>query len=77
MLASNDAVVSPLADGAFRWPDTAEGRLQVAAQHPTYEYKFNHAIPGQLAAIHSMELSFVFGFFPKGGNLAGAHTDAA
>jgi para-nitrobenzyl esterase len=64
------------ADGTFRCPATAEGRWHVAAQHPTYEYEFNHAVPGQTAAIHSTDLSFVFGFYPKDGNLAGAYTDA-
>jgi para-nitrobenzyl esterase len=64
------------ADATFRCPATAEGRWHTAARHPAYEYEFNHAVPGQAAAIHSTDLSFVFGFYPKAGNLAGAYTDA-
>ena len=65
-----------LADAQFRCPATTEGRWHSAANHPVYEYEFDHATPGQEAggAVHSSELSYVFGFYPKEGNLAGAYT---
>ncbi|MGA9668520.1 MAG: carboxylesterase family protein [Terracidiphilus sp.] len=63
------------ADTMFRCPATAEGRWHESAHHPTYEYEFDHAVPGQPAAIHSTDLSYVFGFYPKVGNLAGAYSD--
>jgi para-nitrobenzyl esterase len=63
------------ADVTFRCPATAEGRWHTAAHHATYEYEFDHAVPGQPAAIHSSDLGFVFGFYPKTGNLAGRYAD--
>jgi para-nitrobenzyl esterase len=63
------------ADYGFRCPSTTEGRWHTAARHPTYQYEFNHPVPGQPLAIHSTELSFVMGFYPKEGNLAGKYTD--
>jgi para-nitrobenzyl esterase len=63
------------ADATFRCPATAEARLHTAAHHVAYEYEFNHAVPGQPAAIHSTDLGFVFGFYPKTGNLAGSYAD--
>ena len=44
-----------------------------AAHHPTFEYEFDHAIPGQEAqgALHSAELPYVFGSFPTSGNISG------
>ena len=44
-----------------------------AAHYPTYEYQFDHAILGQEAqgAVHSSDLPYVFGYFPKSGNIAG------
>ena len=62
------------ADSMFRCPSTTEGRWHTAAHHPTYQYEFNHPVPGQPAAVHSTDLSFVMGFFPKEGNLAGNYT---
>jgi para-nitrobenzyl esterase len=49
------------ADLAFRCPAIA------------YEYELDHAIPGQEAqgAVHSSDLPYVFGYFPKSGNIAG------
>jgi len=78
---TNDAVYGSVADQmaadvAFRCPSTAEGRWHSAAHHETYEYEFDHAVPGQPLAIHSTDLSFVFGFYPKEGNLAGAYAAA-
>lgn len=63
------------ADVTFRCPATAEARWHTAAHHATYQYEFNHAVPGQPAAIHSTDLGFVFGFYPKTGNLAGSYAD--
>ena len=63
------------ADVTFRCPATAEGRWHTAAHHAVYEYEFDHAVPGQPAAIHSSDLGFVFGFYPKTGNLAGRYAD--
>jgi para-nitrobenzyl esterase len=61
------------ADLIFRCPATTQAQWHNAARHPTYEYEFDHAIPGQEAqgAVHSSDLPYVFGSFPKTGNLAG------
>jgi para-nitrobenzyl esterase len=61
------------ADVMFRCPATAVAGWRRAAHHPTYEYQFEHAIPGQEAqgAVHSADLPYVFGFFPKSGNISG------
>jgi para-nitrobenzyl esterase len=61
------------ADLIFRCPATTVAGWHTAAHHSTYEYQFERAIPGHEAegALHSGELSYVFGFYPKTGNLAG------
>jgi len=61
------------ADLIFRCPATTQAEWHTAAHHPTYEYEFDHAIPGQESqgAVHSSDLPYVFGFFPKSGNIAG------
>jgi len=65
------------ADLIFRCPATTQAEWHNAARHPTYEYEFDHAIPGQEAqgAVHSSDLPYVFGSFPKTGNLAGSAGD--
>jgi para-nitrobenzyl esterase len=65
------------ADFIFRCPATAVAEWQSAAHHPTYEYQFERAIPGQenQGAVHSAELPYVFGFYPKTGNISGKFTD--
>jgi para-nitrobenzyl esterase len=64
------------ADATFRCPATAEARWHTAARHATFEYEFNHPVPGQPEAIHSTDLSFVFGQYPTEGNLAGSYAAA-
>jgi para-nitrobenzyl esterase len=59
------------ADWLFRCPTVTEAVWHTAAHHVVYEYELDHAIPGQPFAIHSSELPYVFGYFPKTGNLAG------
>jgi para-nitrobenzyl esterase len=65
------------ADLFIRCPATAQGVWHYAAHHPTYEYEFAHAIPGQEAqgAIHGAELLYIFGDFPKWGNIGNKFTD--
>src|ERR1700690_619509 len=55
------------ADLMIRCPATAQGGWHYAAHHPTYEYEFAHAIPGQEArgAVHGAELPYVLGYFSK------------
>ena len=64
------------ADLVFRCPATAQAAWHTAAGNPTYEYELTHAIPGQEAqgAVHSADLPYVFGYFPKSGNIAGNFT---
>jgi para-nitrobenzyl esterase len=66
-----------LADLAFRCPSTTETAWHASANHPVYEYEFQHAIPGQEAqgAVHSADLPYVFGYFPKQGNISGNFGD--
>ena len=66
-----------LADLAFRCPITTEGAWHTVANHSVYEYELQHAIPGQEAqgAVHSADLPYVFGYFPKAGNIAGNFGD--
>jgi para-nitrobenzyl esterase len=65
------------ADLIIRCPATAQGGWHYAAHHPTYEYELAHAIPGQEAqgAVHGADLPYVFGYFPRWGNIAGKLTD--
>ena len=61
------------ADTAFRCAATTIAIWHEQAHHPTYEYQFEHAIPGQEAqgSVHSADLPYVFGYFPKSGNISG------
>ena len=79
---ANDPVYGSVADQwfadiAFRCPVSTEAAWHKAAHHPVYEYEFAHAIPGQEAqgAVHSADLPYVFGFFPKTGNISGKFED--
>ena len=65
------------ADLAFRCPTTTEAAWHTAAHRPVYEYELQHAIPGQESqgAVHSADLPYVFGYFPKAGNIAGNFGD--
>jgi para-nitrobenzyl esterase len=62
------------ADLIFRCPIATEAIWHHGAHHVVYEYQFGRAIPGQEAqgSVHSADLPYVFGFYPKGGNIAGA-----
>jgi para-nitrobenzyl esterase len=61
------------ADTEFHCPISSEAHWHTAAQHPTFLYEFDHAIPGQetQGAIHSADLPYVFGSFPASGNISG------
>jgi para-nitrobenzyl esterase len=63
------------ADIIFRCPAVTQGGWHAAAHNATYEYEFNHAIPGQKAAVHSTDLPYVFGYFPKSGNISGKFSE--
>jgi para-nitrobenzyl esterase len=65
------------ADLYFRCPAVTQAEWHSAALHSTWEFEFAHAIPGQEAqgAVHSSDLPYVFGYFPKEGNIAGNFTD--
>lgn len=67
------AAVQWNADRMFHCPIATEALWHSEAHQPTYEYEFDRPIPGQEAqgALHSAELPYVFGEFPKAGNLAG------
>jgi len=62
-----------LADQIFRCPVTTQALSHTAAKNAVYEYQLEHAIPGQEkdGAVHSADLPYVFGFYPKTGNIAG------
>jgi para-nitrobenzyl esterase len=62
-----------IADISFHCPISSEALWHSAAGNPTFEYELDHAIPGQEAqgAVHSSDLPYVWGYFPKTGNIAG------
>jgi para-nitrobenzyl esterase len=61
------------ADLIFRCPVTTQAAWHTSARNATYEYELEHAIPGQEAtgAVHASDLPYVFGFYPKHGNISG------
>ncbi|PWT92680.1 MAG: hypothetical protein C5B55_05840, partial [Blastocatellia bacterium] len=61
------------ADFIFRCPVTTQAMWHSLLNPSTYEYELQHAIPGQESqgAIHSSDLPYVFGYFPKSGNISG------
>lgn len=61
------------ADLVFRCPVATQAGLHATLNSSTYQYEFAHAIPGQEAqgAVHSSDLPYVFGFYPKTGNISG------
>ncbi len=65
------------ADNLFHCPIATEALWHAAAHRATYEYELDHAIPGQetQGALHSSDLPYVFGYFPKSGNIGGTFTD--
>jgi len=63
------------ADMVFRCPAVMQGALHSAARQPTFEYEFNRSTPGQETAVHSSELPYVMGYFPKAGNIGGVFSE--
>jgi para-nitrobenzyl esterase len=78
----SDPIYSTAADqwfvDVFRCPVAAQAQFHSAAHQHAYEYEFQHAIPSQEAqgAVHSADLPYVFGFYPKSGNTSGNFTSA-
>jgi len=79
---TSDPIYGTAADQWFvdilRCSAVTQAKLHSAARHHTYEYEFQHALPGQEAegAVHSADLTYVFGFYPKAGNTSADFTDA-
>ncbi len=75
---TNDTLFGPpsaqwSADTQFRCPATTQAIWHNAAHQPVYEYQLERAIPGHESegAVHSGDLVYVFGFYPKTGNIGG------
>ncbi len=75
---TNDPLYGPpsgrwSADTGFRCPATTQANWHNAAHHPVYEYQLERAIPGHESegAVHSGDLVYVFGYYPKTGNIGG------
>jgi para-nitrobenzyl esterase len=65
------------ADFIFRCPATTQALWHSASKHATYEYQLERVIPGHEAegAVHSSDLPYVFGFYPKTGNISGSFAE--
>lgn len=61
------------ADMVFRCPVSTQAASQTTLNRSTYQYELAHAIPGQETegAVHSADLPYVFGYFPRTGNISG------
>jgi para-nitrobenzyl esterase len=77
-----DPVLGPpenqwFADFLFRCPVTTQSAWHTAAGNPTYQYQLERVIPGQESqgSVHSSDLPYVFGYYPKGGNLNGSFNE--
>jgi len=75
---TTDPIYGPTADQwfadlVFRCPVATQAAWHKTAHHSTYQYELAHAIPGQekQGAVHSADLPYVFGFYPKTGNISG------
>jgi para-nitrobenzyl esterase len=66
-----------MADQIFRCPATTQAILHHSHKNSTFEYQLEHAIPGQerQGAVHSADLPYVFGYYPKAGNISGTFND--
>ena len=65
------------ADLIFRCPVTTQAAWHSKLNKLTYQYELTHAIPGQenQGAIHSADLPYVFGYYPKTGNISGGFNE--
>jgi para-nitrobenzyl esterase len=65
------------ADLLFRCPVTTQAMWHSSLNKSTYEYELTRAIPGQESqgAVHSTDLPYVFGYFPKTGNISGTFSE--
>jgi para-nitrobenzyl esterase len=75
---TDDPVYGPVGDQSFadlifRCPVATQAMWHATLNRDTYQYEFAHAIPGQESqgAVHSSDLPYVFGFYPKAGNISG------
>jgi len=57
-------------DTGFRCPAAEQALGHSAAGRATYQYEFDHPQPGKQFTVHASELSFLFGVWPKGVQLA-------
>jgi para-nitrobenzyl esterase len=66
------------ADTEFRCPATTQAIWHNAVHQPVHEYQLERAIPGHESegAVHSGDLVYVFGYYPKTGNIGGVFGDS-